>query len=113
MEWEARWNRDSGIRAEKRVDDILEEIARSYGPSPSLFSLEKGVSFANDVVEIAEDPTSWKAWVTAIGSLPFEVAKRLIDRRPVVEIHELKAEIPGPLALRKTLEDLFGPYIDE
>jgi hypothetical protein len=112
LEWDALWApREDSIAAETKFEKILEEIARSYGPHPGLFSLEKGISFANDAIEVAEDPASWKAWLTAIGAFPHDLANRLVARRPVAEIHDLRMDIPGPLALRNSIDSLFGPVI--
>jgi hypothetical protein len=109
LEWHARWGtRTESIKAEGKIQEILAEIARQFGPRPGLLKREKGISFRGDIAEIADNPTSWKAWLTAISSLPAEVATRLAHQRPVAELHYLQRELPGPGTLNKALDDLFG-----
>ena len=109
LEWTALWGkRAESVEAEGKIQNVLNEIAQHFGQHPGLLSWEKGISLGKDTGEIASNPTSWKAWLTALSSLPVEIARRLANRRPVAEIHRLQQELPGARMLNKSIDDLFG-----
>lgn len=109
IEWDSYWvNWTEHLKAKNKIKDVLSEIHEHFGSHPGLISWKRGISFAEEAGGIIESPTSPTAWVKTFLSLPAHVARRLISRRPIAEIHSLQQAIPGPRALDKTIHDLFG-----
>ena len=46
------------------------------------------------VSELVKDPMDPKSWANALLDIPIEVASRFFYRRPVVEIHKLRSQLP-------------------
>jgi hypothetical protein len=110
LEFDALWEKDSAS-AQARMERILAEIEHGFGPHPGLFTWEKGLSFAEDTAKTVAQPTNPASWIQLL-STPVEAMRQLAAKRPVAAIHDLRREIPGPLSLRKNVEDLFGPITD-
>jgi len=109
LEWHAIWDsRTEGINAENKLRKVIDEIAQNFGPQPGFLRWETGISLTEGTGEIIDNPTSIKAWVEGLLHIPFEVATRLLYRRPVAEIHHLQKELPSSRALKKVLFELFG-----
>jgi hypothetical protein len=114
LERNALWgSRTESIEAEEKIHKVLNEIVQHFGLRPGLFSWKRGISLAGESGDIIDNPTSWKAWLTGLVSLPVEIALRLSQRRPVAEIHNLQQALPGPRTLDKSLYELFGEIKSE
>jgi hypothetical protein len=99
---------DDPINAEVAWNQAIKELQRSFGAEPHLVSTEKILSFGEHVGDLADEPQSPKAWMAMLLGLPFEIVKRLVYRRPAVELHRLRRDRPAVERLRQTALSLFG-----
>jgi hypothetical protein len=108
LEFDSHWGQgQEKDDAERKIEGVLEEIKRSYGPHPGRFTLKAGLSFVEEVGKTAAQPSNPAAWVRLL-STPLEALRQVKARRTVAAIHELKGDLPGPFSLRADIEDLFG-----
>jgi hypothetical protein len=109
LEDKALWaSRDEAVDASRRWEDMLAELERSFGAEPGLVSVRRGLNFAESAAKVIEQPTSWTAWSGALLSLPAEVISRVLSRRPAIEIHRLRRQLPATGRLHNTIHRLFG-----
>jgi hypothetical protein len=101
-------NPEEATKAELKWKRAVKEVGRSYGEEPGYVSFGRLLSFGTQVGEIGDKPTSWKAWIAGLASLPADVVSRILARRTVAEVHSLRRELPGPLALKREVSRLFG-----
>ncbi len=102
-------SRNEAIKALQDWNGILKEIEENFGIEPQLVSLKQGINFAEHVGENINNPANFGAWLKSIFDLPVDVATRLVNRQPVVELHRLKRELPGSGRLMDAIQALFDP----
>lgn len=96
------------LAAKRRWRQVIAEASRSFAIDPSLVSLEDGYSFAEEIPTNLDDFSNPAAWIGALRSLPGELLRRLLRRRPLAELHSLGKELPGPSGIRRDARALFG-----
>jgi hypothetical protein len=92
-------------------DLVVDELGRRFGREPHLISLDGILRFGRDAAEVADSVSKPKAWMAALLGLPFDVLRRIVARRPAIELHTLQREIPGSGRLKRVLLELFGSDI--
>jgi hypothetical protein len=108
-EWGALWGTDEdSIMAKREWEAAQEEIGRSFGHEPHLITLKRGVAFSEALGELADKPTSYSSWLSAVLSLPLEIVSRMHARRPAIELHRLRRDLPAVERLRGSLRQLLA-----
>jgi len=108
LEYKALWkSRDEAIEADLQWNRLIEEIERSYGPDPQLITIRRAINYGERIGELIDKPLSWKALTAALVGLPAEVLYRLLSRRPAIELHRLRHELPSHERLVKAINRLF------
>jgi hypothetical protein len=98
---------DKRVAARAEWENIMKEVIRNFGPRPGLLDLRGAISISQDIAEMAEKPTSPSAWVKAVAGLPIDALQRWIAQGPVIEIHRLRKQLPGPMRAEHYFERLF------
>jgi len=101
------------LAAEAQWNSILAEIERDFTePSFKYASAEvkirQALNLAGPVSDLMDKPMSPGTWAKALLGAPLEAIYRMLRRRPVIEIHRLKRQLPGPLQLERLISNLFG-----
>lgn len=97
--------------AANRWGMVNDELAKSFGKDPHLVSLESVLRFGGNIGDLADEPTKSKTWMAVLLGLPFDILKRVILRRPAIELHRLKRDLPGTGRLKAALVNMFGANI--
>ena len=92
-------------------DRVVSELAKRYGKEPHLISISSMLKFGSELGEVTDDAKSAKNWMGLLLGLPFKVISRLLARRPAVELHNLRKEVPASMRLRNEISRLFGSRI--
>ncbi|HEX6099585.1 MAG TPA: hypothetical protein VF432_24945 [Thermoanaerobaculia bacterium] len=95
-------------KAEKKWRKVLEELRLTFGDHPNLIEIGNVLSYGDVVGELVDEPASARSWLSAVATLPIEIANRILRRRPIIEIHRLRSDIPAGGRLGKCVETLFG-----
>jgi hypothetical protein len=90
---------------------VAAELQKSFGSEPHLVSLRSILRLGREFADVADEPVKAKNWLAFLLGLPFEVASRLLSRRPAVELHHLRDEVPGVGRLQRSVQRLFGSEI--
>jgi len=88
---------------------VTKEIERKYGDEPHLISVNGVLSFGREAAELSDEPHKAKNWVNILLGLPFDIARRVLSRKPAIEIHRLHKEQPGAGRLMNAIAQMFGP----
>jgi len=96
---------DELARRATRWRQVFKELAKDYGVSPYLATLE---GLVETVPKIAANPADPGEWLEAMKTLSVEAVQTLISRRPLIELHKLKKHVPGMPRLSKSVTELFG-----
>lgn len=104
---------DESLAAEVQWNSILEEIKRDFSePTFKHASAEvkiiRGLNYARSLFDLTDKPMSPETWAKALLGAPLEDVYRILRRRPVIEIHGLRRQLPGPGQLMSIISDLFG-----
>jgi hypothetical protein len=97
-------------RAERKWQLAFAELGQSYGAEPDILTVHRALNFAENIAHVVDEPRKAKSWATSLLSLPAESIRRLLSRRPLVEIHRLRNQIPAGGRLDKAVIRLFDPY---
>jgi len=92
---------------------VAAELKKSFGDQPQVICLRSILRFGSDAGELADEPLKAKSWMTLLLGLPFEAASRLLSRRPAIELHHLRREMPGSIRLWESVQRLLGPHIQD
>jgi hypothetical protein len=103
--------RSRAIAIERGWTQTIRELERSYGPSPGLVSFHTGLGLAEDTAAVGDNPTDWKQWLSLLAGAPVGVVRRVLARRPVVELIRLRRELRASKAIARGLKELF-PDLD-
>jgi hypothetical protein len=99
---------NDGVKEWKLVAD---EVHKSFGDEPHLISLRSILSLGRAIGEVTDEPGKAKNWMGFLLGMPFEMISRVLSRRPAVELHRLRDEVPGSNRLLVSVERLFGSQI--
>lgn len=99
---------DEALLAETKWNNAIEELQRAYGSEPDILTVRKLISFGPELARIADDASKYGSWTKALLTLPLEVASRIIARRTVVDLHQLRENVPAGGALDLAIKSLFG-----
>lgn len=94
---------DASVKVQREWQAVHEELARSYGYEPNLVSIRRGVGYGEALGNLADNPTSYESWAKAVLSLPVETLSRMHARRPAIELHRLRRDLPTIGRLRAGL----------
>jgi hypothetical protein len=95
----------------RKWHEINKEISRSFGGGGSLITRKNVFDFGAPALKTGLNPAAPANWLKLMAALPFEALERLLNRRPVAEIHRIRKDIPGTGALKKSIKHLFGDVI--
>jgi hypothetical protein len=104
---------DEALAAEAQWNNILVEIERDF-TEPTLrhasaeIKVRQALNLAGPASDLVDKPVSPGAWAKALLGAPLEAVYRMLRRRPVIEIHRLQRQLPGPLQLEELINNLFG-----
>ena len=104
--------RDEAIAAEAKWQSVLAEASKNFGPAPGSFQIRRLMNFGTDASEAIGSETDISKWLKSLAGLPLEAVQRYLHQRPIVELHKLRAELPGPYQLENTIANLFGSVRD-
>jgi hypothetical protein len=90
---------------------VADELGKTYGTDPHLVSLESVLRFGGNIGDLADEPTKSKTWMAVLLGLPFDILKRVILRRPAIELHRIKRDLPGTSRLKAAVVNMFGADI--
>ena len=79
----------------------------NFGADSRLVSIKRAIAFAESIVGIIDNPTSWKNWVSSLASLLLEISMRLVRQSPAFEIRHLRPELHAPEKLDMSVDRLF------
>jgi hypothetical protein len=99
---------DEQQKAQIKWDAVCTELQRAYGEDPSIVNIRKALKYGDGLGSVADDVTQYESWTKLILGLPVEMIKRVLARRPIIEIHDLRREVPGRVRLYRAIEKLFG-----
>jgi hypothetical protein len=104
---------DEALAAEAQWNYILAEIERDFTElafkhASAEVKIRKALNLAGPVGDLMDKPMSPGTWAKALLGAPLEAVYRVLRRRPVIEIHRLKHQLPGPLQLEGLISNLFG-----
>jgi hypothetical protein len=103
---------DENNEAENKWQEVLNEIEKSFGKEPKLITFKRGLGFGEALGELVQEPHKIGSWTKLLLGQPLEVTQRMLLRAPVIEIHQLRKNLPGPPQLWKTASRLFGDIAD-
>jgi hypothetical protein len=102
--------RDSELAIARKWKLVFQEIENKFGEGAGRVSVENILALAEAAGKFAEKPKSPGTWAKLLN-LPVDIIRKIVARRPTVEIHRL--EFPSSVKLQKTALDLFGKVLKE
>jgi hypothetical protein len=104
---------DEMLAAEAQWKSILAEIERAFiepafRHASAEVKMRQALNLAEPVGDLIANPLSPGTWAKALLGAPIEAVYRMLRRRPVVEIHRLRRQLPGPRQLEELISHLFG-----
>ena len=107
----ALWrNKAEEIDAANDWQKVFDEIERLFGKGERLVTLSSVLGFAEGAVGAYLKPEDAKGWFK-LPELPLTVLQRLLARRSVIELYQLRDEIPASGRLSQTIGRLFGNHL--
>lgn len=104
-------SRNGTVAAERRWNAILAELESAYGPSPSVFTFDRGVALAGSAAAVIEAPRS-PAGPLNLVAMSARALVRHLRRRPVAQLHDMRASLPSASRLRASTQSLFPELRD-
>lgn len=110
-EYEIRYgDLDSADITAKRWEKVFTEMRRTYGGDPKVVSFDGLMDFGVAGADVVDNPASATSWIGAIVGMPVSIMRRLLARRPLLEIHRLRKELRGDGRLKDVVQQLF-PHV--
>ena len=95
-----------------RWQRVFEELKRSYGDEPALVTARSALNFGENAAKLVDDGGKAESWLKTLLSLPANVISRIVARRPVIEIHRLRNDVPASARLVRSIESVCGPLLE-
>jgi hypothetical protein len=110
VETKALWwaTRDEAITAERKWNEVLQEIETNFGSDPRVVTIKRGLNLAESASEVGAKPYTPKSWIKLITNPVYDIVKRFVARGPAIEIHTLRSQLQSPKELRADIDRLFG-----
>jgi hypothetical protein len=102
-----RSSRDELIKSEGAWFDAIASIKKEFGHSPEVVTVKRGLGFGSNILSTLITPWNPAAWASLLSGAGFEMAQDIMSRGPVIAIHKLRSQLPGPAELRQALNKLF------
>jgi hypothetical protein len=95
-------------RLSRKWESIFNELERAFGKGEGLLTIKSGIGLAEAVGKVVDDGHKVSSWTKLLLGLPVETAERMLARRPLVELYQLRRAVPSSSRLRKAVDRLFG-----
>jgi hypothetical protein len=96
--------------AAQHWEEVFDELRRTFGGDPNVISFDGLIDFSKASADVVDNPTSKKSWISAIIGMPVSVVRRLLMRRPLLEIHRFRKELGGDGRLMAAVQKLFPDF---
>ena len=91
-------------RAANKWEEEFEELQRKFGRGQGFVTADGLIGFGEKAVEVGLDHSKWPK---LIGDA-YQVFKRLVSPRPIIELHKLARDLPGSGQTQRNIKRLFG-----
>jgi hypothetical protein len=91
-------------RAAAKWEHVFGELKLRYGKGQGYVTADGLVGFAEKALDVVHDHSQWPK----LGTVLVEPLKRMLTRRPIIELYKLVEDAPGTAQTERDIKRLFG-----